>query len=201
MQQRHMTSDTPITTTRYRLQGGFAEFRADFGDTIREARKDKFKTQEALAPAMEVSRETVSRIENGAVPRPDTLEKLLKFLELELAAIALAGSSDRPQRPFDGSGGGDSRLILGRDLRRGRLAEGLSLSELSSRCRRLAAERSSNRRELSAAQLSRIEHGEATRSRALDYHPDDADNEREERRMVFVDPELRRLAELGRHLR
>lgn len=187
MQQRHITATSVFT--RYRLPDGFSRYRDDFGDTISVARKEKFGGQKALAHAMGVSRETISRIENGAVPRPDTLDRLLGCLGLEMAAVAETGSSEGAQKRFDGSWGGEARLDLGRDLRRGRLAKGLSLRGLSAKCG------------LSAAQLSRIEHGEATRSRKLAYHPDDADDEREDRRMVFIDPELLGLARLGRRLR
>ena len=60
----------------------------NFSENLRRLRKAKDIKQEALAEAMNVSRQTVSKWENGeATPRPETLIKLCDILELNKTEI------------------------------------------------------------------------------------------------------------------
>jgi transcriptional regulator with XRE-family HTH domain len=173
-------------TSRSRLPEGFAAFRDDFGAIVRAKRTGERRTQQALADAIGITRETLSRIENGAWPLPDTLEGLMRELEIDWPDFAIRGPSERPAKRFDGSSRGEDRYSMGRSLRRGREAEGLSLRNLAERCG------------CSAAQLSRLERGESTRSKLLEDDPDDAELPANHRRYRFVHAELRRVETLGR---
>lgn len=172
--------------SRSRLPEGFARFRSDFGAIIRKQRTGEGWTQQALATAIGVSRETLSRIENGAWPRPDTLEGLMRHLEIDWYDFALEGDTDRPAKRFDDSSRGENRYAKGRALRKGRLKENLSLERLAERC------------EVSAGQLSRLERGECLRSKLLEDEPADRDLPVKFRKYRFRHPELRRIEALGR---
>ncbi|QQV77872.1 transcriptional regulator [Sphingomonas aliaeris] len=141
-----------------------------------------FGTQQELADAVSIARPSLSAIEMGAAwPRPGTLDRLMEELDLTWDMIAVRGEAERRSRPVDAHPRADLRLALGGDLREGRKLEGLSLRDLSQRCG------------LSASQLSRIERGEAPRSRAFIDEPDDLNLDREFRRLRFRHPELHRL--------
>lgn len=173
-------------TSRSRLPDGFAAFRSDFGEIIRAKRIDECLTQQALADAIGVTRETISRIENGAWPLPDTLDGLMRHLEVDWGEFATKGRSDRSSKRFDGSSRGEDRFRMGQALRRGRLSQGLSLRHVAKTCG------------VSAAQLSRLERGESGRSKLLQDDEQDTKLPIEFRRYRFSHPELRRLEALGR---
>ena len=116
---------------------------------------------------------------------PDTVESLMRVLNFEESEILDQGFTSRSSRPVDSSPRADERLDLGRELRAGRLSENLSLAQVAQRCG------------LSAAQLSRIERGQATRSRVFEDDPEDAALPKEFRRLQFRLPELQRLYLLG----
>jgi transcriptional regulator with XRE-family HTH domain len=171
--------------SRSRLPLGFAGFRPDLGEILRRRRRNQVVKQQALADAVGITRESLSRIESGrSWPLPDTLDGLMRELDLDWHQLAIVGVTDRATRAFDGTWRGDLRLQLGRAVREARRLEKLKLRELALRCC------------VSVAQLSRIERGEAPRSRVYEDHPDDADQPKEYRRLGFRDPELRRLSML-----
>jgi transcriptional regulator with XRE-family HTH domain len=165
---------------------GFRSLRSDLGAVLRARRREDFGKQQALADAVGVARETLSRIESGrSWPMPDTLDALMRILELDWSDVAEAGTAAKPVRHFDGSWRGDQRLELGRALRRGRRSEGVTLRELAGVTG------------LSVSQLSRIERGEGARSGALVEEPEDGFEPPEYRRVRFRDATLRRLAAAG----
>ena len=171
------------SASRLRIPAGYAGFRQDLGEFIARRRKAMVGKQQTLADAIGIARPSLSSIETGkAWPLPDTLEGLMRELSLTWDMVLLRGGSDRPARPVDGGPRASQRLDLGRDLREGRQREGLKLWQVAGRCG------------LSVAQLSRIERGEASRSRAFEDDPDDAALPREYRGMRFRHPELRRLS-------
>ena len=174
------------TMSRSRLPVGYAGFRFDFGALLRERRRELAIKQHALAEDMGISRESLSRIENGrSWPLPDTLDDLMAELDLTWEMIAVAGSSDRPHRPIDAKPRAAQRLDLGRDLRETRQRKGFTLRHLAESCG------------LSVAQLSRIERGQASRSKAFMDEPDDAAMPSQFRRLRFSHPELHRLSSLA----
>lgn len=182
MQQRHSQADIILEKrSRIRLPVGFSALREDLGDILRRHRTEGGHGSTAtVAAAIGISRESLSRIENGrSQGRPQTLDALLGLYDLDWAAIATSGETQRIPRYFDDSWEGEARAERGIALRRGRLSERLSLAEVGRRCG------------ISASQLSRIERGEAPRSTAHGQQTDGAMPAR------FAHPELRRLASIG----
>ncbi|WP_242154047.1 helix-turn-helix domain-containing protein [Sphingomonas sp. BAUL-RG-20F-R05-02] len=172
-------------SNRSKLPLGFVGFRNDLGGILGSRRRDHFGgSQQALADAAGISRVALCRIEKGtALPRPDTIDALMRILDLDWSQVAVAGTTDRVARPFDGSWCGDLRLELGRAVRSARRRQALTLRALGNRCG------------ISASQLSRLERGEGHHSRAYEEHPDDAMKEKAYRRVRFKDPTLRRMSE------
>ncbi|QYE35598.1 helix-turn-helix domain-containing protein [Polymorphobacter sp. PAMC 29334] len=169
--------------SRQRLPSGYAQLRPDLGAFLRRERKEHELKQQSVADDIGLSRENLSRIECGhSWPGYDTLLGLMMIFSLDWPQIAVEGNTDRVPRPFQDSRRALSRLRLGSCLREGRQSEGLSLKGLAERCG------------MSAAQLSRIERGEASRSRAFEDDPADAGWPKDDRCERFVHLELRRLA-------
>lgn len=169
-----MPSRRPCPPLRY------AAFRSDLGSVLRAQRKADQIKQQTLADAIGIQRSSLSAIENGrAWPLPDTLEGLMRELDLDWSMVLKKGATKPPDQEVGGTDDADRRLDLGRALRSGRLQEGSSLRQVAERCG------------LSAAQLSRLERGQATRSRVYAKHPKDGWFE------GFKDPELDRLHLLG----
>lgn len=157
-------------------------FRTDLGEFLKLRRKALFGKQQTLADAVGIARPSLSAIENGhALPLPDTVNGLMRELGLAWPMILVSGNTDRVARSTDTTARADQRLDLGQSLREGRRLQGLRLWQVAERCG------------MSVAQLSRIERGEAKRSRAYEDDPDDAATPAEFRRIQFRDPELRRL--------
>lgn len=175
------------TACRLRFPSGYSGYRPDLGAVLKiERKKLAHNKQQTMADMVGISRQSLSAIENGhAWPRPDTMEKLSHELNLNLAAFLMCGTTARKPRFSDDSPRADQRHELGRALRNGRELEKLSLQAV--------AQRSG----MSAAQLSRIERGEATRSRAYMDHADDMAMPVEFRRVQLRDPELWRLCMLS----
>lgn len=176
-----------VSTSRSLLPQGFTAFRADLGERIRRARKDDFGKQQALADAVGISRESLSRIECGrAWPLPDTLDAIMRLMGWDWGDVAHRGATSGSQRRlFDGTWRDDHLLDLCRAMRAGRKARGLSVAQ--------AAELAG----ISTAQLSRIERGQCRRSRVLEEMPEDRDDPVDKRRMRFRDAFLRELAAAG----
>lgn len=170
-----MPSPRPTPPRRY------AAFRPDLGLVLRARRKaDKIK-QQTLADAIGVQRSSLSAIENGrAWPMPETLEGLMRELDLEWSMVLKKGATKPPDQEVGGTDDADRRLDLGRALRSGRLQEGSSLWQIAERCG------------LSAAQLSRLERGHATRTRVYARDPQGGWP------VGFKDAELQRLYLLGK---
>ena len=177
-----------MSASIFRLPEGFCGLKARFARDIRKLRRGEKMTQAQLAAAVGISRESVSRIENGAQPRPDTLDEILRVLNVNLKVVAKKGRLPPSRRPryFDETQRGEYRHFTGLEIRAGRRAEGLSLRDLGLRCG------------LSASQLSRIERGEGERSAVYADVPADLDLPKADRRTRLVQPELIRLAKLGR---
>ena len=167
--------------SRIRLPVGFVALKDDLGDILRRQRTEGGHGSTAtVAAAIGISRESLSRIENGrSQARPQTLDALLSLYDLDWEAIASRGETKRTPRYFDDSWEGELRAEQGAALRRGRLSEKLSLAEVGRRCG------------ISASQLSRIERGEAPRSTAFGQRTDGTSP------VGFAHPELRRLASIG----
>lgn len=169
-----MPSPRPRPPLRY------AGFRLDLGAVLRARRKALRIKQATLADAICVQRSSLSAIENGhAWPLPDTLEGLMSELDLDWSMVLKKGAPKPPDQEVGGTDDADRRLDLGRALRSGRLQEGSSLWQVAERCG------------LSAAQLSRLERGQATRSRVY------AKDLQGGWPVGFKDPELQRLYLLG----
>lgn len=177
------------TASRFRLPLGLTRLRLDFGARLRRYRRGEGLTQVDLASMTNLSRETISRIEKGRVqPRPDTIDEIMRVLSLDMGKLAVKGRATvggRPARYFDGSSRGEYRHHIGRMIRAGRELEKRSLRKVSEQAG------------LSAAQISRIERGEGDRSAAYMDDPADARLPKAKRRVILMNPELRRLADLG----
>jgi len=172
--------------SRQRLPPGYARLKPQLGGAVREWRTGEGLTQQALADLLGIARKNLSRIENGqSWPRPDTLLRLTMVLDLGWSDVADEGATARVPRRSDDRPRANQRLDLGMELRAGRIAESMTLREVAARCC------------MSAAQISRIETGNAYRSRAFEDDTADAGTPREFRGLRFRCAELRRLADLG----
>ncbi len=183
MQQPDILGSSSVAPPRRsRFPDGFAGFRPDLGAFLKACRKKEKQKQQTLADAIGITRPSLSAIENGhAWPLPDTLEALASELELTDDMMFLRGDEDQTARSGDVSRRAYYRLELGRGLREGRQREGLTLRQLAHRC------------DMSVAQLSRIERGHATRSRAYRDHPGYMELPKQARPLQFRHPELQRL--------
>ena len=183
MQQPDILGRSPVAPlSRSRFPDGFGAFRPDLGAFLKACRKKEKWKQQGLADAIGIARPSLSAIENGhAWPLLDTLEALARELELTQDMIFLRGDKDRKARSSGHSRRAYYRLELGRGLREGRKREGLTLRQIAHRC------------DISVAQLSRIERGDATRSRAYRDHPDYMELPKQDRPLQFRHPELQRL--------
>ena len=165
-----------------RLPSGYSNLSGDIGKTIRAARKSLNLKQEALAADVGIRRETLSRIETGKeVPRLQVLDVLLAELGIEWDEIAERGSSSCPPLIFQEGRRGDSLVEIGREVRDRRGSTSL----------RTLGERVG----ISAAQLSRLERGQVSRSRIFRDHPDDMIFDHEHRRIEIVDSKLKAFLE------
>ena len=167
---------------RFRLPRGFARLRSNFGEIIRKKRQKYAIKQEVLALDAGISRGALSRIENGAAwPRPETLDRLLAELDMEMADVAVEGKGLRPQRLYDGSDRGEKQAELGSTLRRCRREANLCLHHLAA----LSG--------ISASQLSRIERGQSRYSKLFDWNPESLHRDPEQRSIVFTNVVLQNL--------
>jgi transcriptional regulator with XRE-family HTH domain len=74
------------------------ELQTIFGANVRNHRKAKGLTQEALAERVDVSMETIGKIERGvAAPTFATAEKLAAALEVQVLTLFGAHAKDLPQ--------------------------------------------------------------------------------------------------------
>lgn len=183
MQQPDILGSSSVAPPRRsRFPDGFAGFRPDLGAFLKACRKKEKQKQQTLADAIGITRPSLSAIENGhAWPLPGTLEALARELELTQDLMFMRGDKDQTVRLDDDARRADYRLELGRGLREGRKREGLTLRQIAHRC------------DISVAQLSRIERGHATRSRAYRDHPDYMELPKQDRPLQFRHPELQRL--------
>lgn len=176
-----------MSTSRSLLPQGFSAFRDDLHERIRQARQKRFGRQQALADAIGISRESLSRIERGhAWPRPDTLDAIMRLMDWDWRDVAVAGSTNGAKRHiFDGTWRDDYLLDLCSAVRRGRKKLGLTVAQAAAAAN------------LSTAQLSRIERGQCRRSRVLEEVPEDQEDPTDERRMRFRNDYLRELAAIA----
>ena len=173
-----------MSKSRSLLPQGFSAFRPDLGGRIRTKRRDDYGKQQALADAVEISRESLSRIECGhAWPLPDTLDAIMRLLDMDWRDVAVEGTAGGPGRHmFDGTWRDAQLLDLCRSARAGRRSRGLTVAQAAARAG------------LSTSQLSRIERGECRRSRVLEELPQDWASPSDERRMRFRNDFLRELS-------
>ena len=172
--------------SRMRLPRGFRALRPDLGEVLRAHRKDDRVKQQTVADAVGVARETLSRIEAGrTLPSPDTLDRLMAEFHLDWDAVALREGADARERVFHDTLRGESCFRLGRAIRARRKTMGLGLREAGARCG------------LSAAQLSRLERGEALTSSVLAEAEGQDGLPSEKRIMVAAHPFLRELVAKG----
>ena len=82
----------------------------EFGERLKQAREKKGMTQQTLADRLFVTRQTVSRWENG-VRYPDilTVRKLSEILEISLDDRSLTGESETDCREISDTGKSDGR--------------------------------------------------------------------------------------------
>lgn len=172
---------------RYRLPEGFVALKNNVGELLRDAREASFEYGETprreFAQLVGVSRETLSRIENGArLPSYRTLMEIMGLLRIDWSHIAIEGtSSKKPIRETP-----ETCCQLGEALRAGRKSAELNLRQL--------AERTG----MSAAQLSRIEHGLFKRGRHIEIVSGEGETKFDDCTIVrFTHPVLEHLAELG----
>ena len=170
-----------------RLPRGFVALRPDLGAFLRERRRSGYGKQHVVAEEAGIARETLSRIERGRTrPGPETMDQLLRILELDWPDVAVRGDTGRGCRPFHDTWTGEQCFRAGQAIRAGRRKLGMSLREAAARCG------------LSAAQLSRVERGEVIGGTVFSQVPEDAYMPVGHRRVVIASPVLQSLAELGR---
>lgn len=163
-----------------RLPAGFCRLRADLGAVIRSYRRGEAGKGEPIAPKVlaaqiRISRVVLSRIENDkAWPRPETLGRIMAAFELDWPQVAEAGPNPGPSPRTPNTDQDGQQADLCDTLRWGRRQLGWTLAELA------------RRSGVSASQLSRIERGQAARSAAFTWHPEDDGIVREDRRIVFA---------------
>lgn len=166
---------------------GFVALKNNVGALLRDAREASFEYGETprreFAQLVGVSRETLSRIENGTRwPSYRTLVEIMGVLSIEWSHIAIKGTSSRKpirERP-------EVCCQLGEALRAGRKAAKLNLRQL--------AEHTGT----SAAQLSRIENGLFVRGGHIEIVPGEGITKFDDCTIVrFTHPVLEYLAELG----
>lgn len=163
-----------------RLPSGYSCLREDLGARFCAARKERRLKQSALATDVGICRETLSRIESGRqVPRPRVLHALMGVLELDWDAIAEQGPSQCSPLIFLEGRRGDFLIELGQRLQQRRQVAGLSLRALTTLLG------------ISAAQLSRLERGQAPVTRLYRDHPADRGLPRKDRRVLIEHRELR----------
>lgn len=169
---------------RRRLPPEYVALHPDLGERLRKAREgpkgERFgHKQEMLADEAGVSRSTLSRIEQGhAVPRMETLERLMAALDIESSIIAEVTRVEHPVVETDASQRMAKDATLGGELRAERTRLGLTIAEVA-----LAAG-------VSAAQLSRIERGQIRFSRLTGWYAGHMGLEEEYRDRVFTNPVL-----------
>lgn len=135
-------------------------FKLDLGSVLKARREALRIKQQTLSDAIGIQRSSLSAIEKDHVwPLPDTLEGLMRELNLPWSTVLEEGATKPPAHRVDDTDDSDDRLELGRELRAGRRREGSTLRQVAERCG------------ISAAQLSRLERGVATRSRVYAKDP------------------------------
>jgi transcriptional regulator with XRE-family HTH domain len=186
MQQPDILGFQSMTTeSRSRVPAGYSGFRPDLGRFLKERRRAQYGKQQTLADVIGIARPSLSAIESGhAWPRPDTLVALMRELDLCWDMILVEGETLRAPISTDHTPRAAQRQDLGGELREGRMSRGLTIRNL--------AELSG----MSVAQLSRIERGQATRSRAYQDEADDLALESQYRRIRFKNEELHSLSKL-----
>lgn len=144
----------------------------NFGAVVAEARRTRGWTQTALGRAAGLERRTISRIETGAAPAPDTFEALVRVLGLEPAVPPPV--SGVPQL-----------LAVGRLLRQVRRRHGITLREAAASL------------DISAGRLSLLERGQAAPRKLFDVG-DEGDYELKPNawRSRFYEPHRDRIADL-----
>lgn len=162
---------------RFRFPSGYSGYNLKLPELLKDKRVENKMTQQKLADKIGIARASLIAIEKGYVwPSPDTMEKLAHQLDLGLDIIYARGNSGRTLRFKAHGRAAERRLDLGAALRDGRRLEELTLWDLAKRC------------DISAAQLSRLERGELTRSR---FYKHDG------RLLQFSNDEMQRIADLA----
>lgn len=156
---------------------GFKALKADFGRTIRSVRKSRRIKQQTLADDLGISRETLSRIENGHEPRMAVLLNLLDALEIEWDQVLETGSGRH--LVFQDGPRGDAARNIGKQLRARRRALGLSLAQAAISTG------------LSASTLSRLERGQSRRSKAFAEDAVFSDRDVDDRPLLITHQGLR----------
>ena len=188
MQQRHRCRNSRLKDSiRYRLPVGFSGLRPDLGSYLRDLRLASAEygnmTQREFAKVLEVSRETLNRIENGAQwPSYDTIVRYLALLYIEFEDVAYKSTRSEgflPQYP-------DVCYELGKALDEGRILEGLTLRKLQ--------EHSG----ISYSQLSRLTRGHFKGGRHVKVVAgNDTEKFSSDIRIWFTHPMLAYLSEVG----
>lgn len=179
-----VTSMATRRTSRRRLFPGVVALYGDLGERLRKARKGPKGSavghkQEALAQAAGISRSTLSRIEKGQViPRMDTLDRIMAALDITIAVVGEPGPLGDGQLLSPNSARTTKDADLGARLREERRLLRLSIAQVAAAAG------------ISAAQLSRIERGQARRSRLIAWCGRDPVLRGDERRRAFINPVL-----------
>ena len=87
-------SNTKSQITDVTMENYLHEYRLKMGETIREIREKRGYSQEQLAEIMQISRTTISKIENGKFNCSlDYLSKFAWFLNFDLTVVDEKGMS------------------------------------------------------------------------------------------------------------